>query len=163
MPAKLGDAYRSYLLKRNSGVSFSSTIGTILAERVIDLLVLFGLLAASFTLVGQRLSSNSKNGDFDLGLVMLVGALMVIALIVGLVGLRFFGDLLLRFVPGKYKEKFTSFQQGHPALVQAAQLACAVGLYHIDLAVRGGEALFCYTVARCARGDDLGCDLYRSA
>ena len=112
VPAKLGDAYRSYLLKRNSGVSFSSTIGTILAERVIDLLVLFGLLAASFTLVGQRLSSNSKSGDFDLGLVMLVGALMVIALIVGLVGLRFFGDLLLRFVPGKYKEKFTSFQQG---------------------------------------------------
>ena len=112
VPAKLGDAYRSYLLKRNSGVSFSSTIGTILAERVIDLLVLFGLLAASFTLVGQRLSSNSKSGDFDLGLVMLVGALMVIALIVGLVGLRFFGDLLLRLVPGKYKEKFTSFQQG---------------------------------------------------
>jgi len=26
VPAKLGDAYRSYLLKRNSGISFSSTI-----------------------------------------------------------------------------------------------------------------------------------------
>ena len=30
VPAKLGDAYRSYLLKRNSNVAFSSTIGTIL-------------------------------------------------------------------------------------------------------------------------------------
>lgn len=112
VPAKLGDAYRSYLLKRNSGVSFASTIGTILAERVIDLLVLFGLLAASFTLVGQRLSSTTNKGEFDLGLVMVVGTLMVIALIVGLVGLRFFGDLLLRFVPTRFKGKFASFQQG---------------------------------------------------
>jgi uncharacterized protein (TIRG00374 family) len=112
VPAKLGDAYRSYLLKRNSGVSFSSTIGTILAERVIDLLVLFGLLAASFTLVSNRLASDANSSDFDLGLVMIVGALMVIALIVGLVGLRFFGDLMLRFVPSRFKSKFASFQQG---------------------------------------------------
>ncbi len=112
VPAKLGDAYRSYLLKRNSGVSFSSTIGTILAERVIDLLVLFGLLAASFTLVGQKLASNSGNSDVNLVLVMVVGGLMVLAIIIGLVGLRFFGDLIVRFIPGKYKEKFTSFQQG---------------------------------------------------
>ena len=112
VPAKLGDAYRSYLLKRNSGVSFSSTIGTILAERVIDLLVLFGLLLASFTLVGQKLSSSSANNEFNLGLVILVGAGMVLAIIAGLVGLRFFGDLMVKLVPGKYKEKFTSFQQG---------------------------------------------------
>ncbi|HST03453.1 MAG TPA: lysylphosphatidylglycerol synthase transmembrane domain-containing protein [Chloroflexia bacterium] len=112
VPAKLGDAYRSYLLKRNSGVSFSSTIGTILAERVIDLLVLFGLLAASFTLVSNRLASDANSSDFNLGLVMIVGALMVIALIVGLVGLRFFGDLMLRFVPSRFKSKFASFQQG---------------------------------------------------
>lgn len=112
VPAKLGDAYRSYLLKRNSGVSFSSTIGTILAERVIDLLVLFGLLAASFTLVGQRLSNDSADNEFNLGLVMLVGGGMVLAIILGLVGLRFFGDLMVRLVPGRYKEKFRSFQQG---------------------------------------------------
>ncbi len=111
VPAKLGDAYRSYLLKRNAKVSFSTTIGTILAERVIDLLVLFGLLSVSFLLVGQRLTSNSNN-SFDLGLVMLLGGLMVVALIIGLVGLRFFGDLMLRFVPSRYKDKFAAFQQG---------------------------------------------------
>src|SRR5262245_33185487 len=32
VPAKLGDAYRGYLLKRNGGVSFSATFGTIFAE-----------------------------------------------------------------------------------------------------------------------------------
>src|SRR5205823_7527570 len=63
VPAKLGDAYRSYLLKRNAGISFSSTIGTILAERVIDLLVLFGLLSVSFTLIGKHFS---ETGSFNL-------------------------------------------------------------------------------------------------
>ena len=47
VPAKLGDAYRSYLLKQSAGVSFSRTIGTILAERMIDLFILFGLLLVS--------------------------------------------------------------------------------------------------------------------
>ncbi|HYO49001.1 MAG TPA: lysylphosphatidylglycerol synthase transmembrane domain-containing protein, partial [Chloroflexia bacterium] len=110
VPAKLGDAYRSYLLKRNSGISFSSTIGTILAERVIDLLVLFGLLTMSFTLVGKNQLSTNK--EFDLTLVMLLGTLMVAALIVGLVGLRFFGHIMVRFVPGRYKEKFINLQAG---------------------------------------------------
>lgn len=109
VPAKLGDAYRSYLLKRNSGVSFSSTIGTILAERVVDLLVLFGLLVASFTLVSQKLS-NSK--ELPLGWVMLLGGMMAVALIVGLVGLRFFGDVLLRLIPHRFRDMFAKFQHG---------------------------------------------------
>src|SRR5712692_1523767 len=35
VPAKLGDAYRGYLLKKETRVSFSSTMGTVLAERII--------------------------------------------------------------------------------------------------------------------------------
>ncbi|MBI2911625.1 MAG: flippase-like domain-containing protein, partial [Chloroflexi bacterium] len=47
VPARLGDAYRAYLVKRGAGVSFSRTVGTILAERVIDVVVLFSLLLAA--------------------------------------------------------------------------------------------------------------------
>ncbi len=58
VPAKLGDAYRAYLLKRERGVSFSATIGTILAERIIDVLVLFLLmLAATSFAFGRALPS----------------------------------------------------------------------------------------------------------
>ncbi len=109
VPAKLGDAYRSYLLKRNSRISFSSTIGTILAERVVDLLVLFALLMVSFVLVGQR---QLASRDLDLNLVMLFGAGMVLLLIFGLIMLRFFGHLILHFVPHRFKEKFVNFRQG---------------------------------------------------
>ena len=45
--ARLGDAYRGYMLKRAAGVSFSVTLGTILAERLVDLVVLAGLMAVS--------------------------------------------------------------------------------------------------------------------
>jgi uncharacterized protein (TIRG00374 family) len=43
---------------------------------------------------------------------MLLGALMVVALVIGLVGLRFFGDLILKLVPTRFKDKFSAFQQG---------------------------------------------------
>jgi uncharacterized protein (TIRG00374 family) len=44
--ARLGDAYRGYLLKREAGVSFAVTLGTILAERLLDLLVLATMMGA---------------------------------------------------------------------------------------------------------------------
>jgi uncharacterized membrane protein YbhN (UPF0104 family) len=47
VPAKLGDAYRSYLLKQRTRASFSTGLGTILAERLIDLIVLFTLMTVS--------------------------------------------------------------------------------------------------------------------
>ena len=46
VPAKLGDAYRAFLLKRRSGASFSTTFGTIVSERLIDLSVMFVAMSA---------------------------------------------------------------------------------------------------------------------
>lgn len=139
VPAKLGDAYRSYLLKRNSGVSFSTTIGTILAERVIDLLILFGLLVASFTLVGQRLASNE---GLDLNLVIITGAAMVAILLAGLIGLRFFGHVIIRFVPHRLKEKFTSFQKGMLMSFKRRSLPVLLGYTIVIWLLEGGRLFF---------------------
>nr|MBA3703405.1 flippase-like domain-containing protein [Rubrobacteraceae bacterium] len=49
--ARLGDAYRGCLLKRAAGVSFAVTLGTILAERLLDLLVLAAMLGAGVLVV----------------------------------------------------------------------------------------------------------------
>src|SRR5690349_11168552 len=40
VPAKLGDMYRAYLLRQEGGVSASRSFGTVLAERLLDLIVL---------------------------------------------------------------------------------------------------------------------------
>lgn len=47
VPAKLGDAYRGYLLKKHTGASFSRSLGTIFAERLLDVIALVGLMIAS--------------------------------------------------------------------------------------------------------------------
>ena len=44
--ARLGDAYRCYLLKKEAGVSFAVTFGTVLAERLLDLLVMAAMMGA---------------------------------------------------------------------------------------------------------------------
>ena len=47
VPAKMGDVYRAYLARVKRGVSASKALGTIIAERLIDLCVLMGLLLAA--------------------------------------------------------------------------------------------------------------------
>jgi uncharacterized protein (TIRG00374 family) len=47
VPAKLGDLYRAYLAKLWVHISFTKTIGTVVAERIVDILVLGFLMAAT--------------------------------------------------------------------------------------------------------------------
>jgi glycosyltransferase 2 family protein len=49
--ARLGDAYRCYLLKKEAGVSFAVTLGTVLAERLLDLAVLATMMGAGLLVV----------------------------------------------------------------------------------------------------------------
>src|SRR6266852_185872 len=76
VPAKLGDAYRAYLLKLNASVSFSTTLGTILAERIIDVVVLFLLMLAATGLSFGRAIPAEVLGLMQVGLV-LVGLAVV--------------------------------------------------------------------------------------
>jgi len=59
VPAKLGDLYRSYLVKRRFGISLSRTVGVVVAERLLDLFVVFGLLVVD----GYVASASSSSWD----------------------------------------------------------------------------------------------------
>jgi uncharacterized protein (TIRG00374 family) len=49
VPAKLGDLYRAYLLKLNSPVSATKTLGTVFMERILDLVAIAALgIAAGY-------------------------------------------------------------------------------------------------------------------
>lgn len=112
VPAKLGDAYRSYMLKRDAGLSFSRTIGTILAERMIDLFILFGLLLVSgFFTLQNHVFKTASNAD-ALTATIALGGVLILALAGGLLALRILGDRAIRFIPHRFREMFTSFQHG---------------------------------------------------
>ena len=53
VPAKMGDIYRGYLAKQKLDIPVSKALGTIIAERLIDLIVLMALLLAAGR--GQRI------------------------------------------------------------------------------------------------------------
>lgn len=108
VPAKLGDLYRGYLLKRVTGASFSRTVGTIFAERVLDMLFLFLLMiSAGLALFGPRVPSGST-GTWVYG----GGAVLATAAVVVLAGLRFFGPALRRWIPTRFQDLYDHFLEG---------------------------------------------------
>jgi uncharacterized membrane protein YbhN (UPF0104 family) len=104
--ARLGDAYRGYLLKEHADVSFSKTIGTVLAERVLDVIIIFLLLGvAVIGLVGGR-------GMVVVTVVLGVGVamLVVIAILLGVMGQ--FGSVVERRLPMRIRRTFNLFREG---------------------------------------------------
>ena len=106
VPAKLGDAYRAYLLKADAGVSFSRTIGTVLAERIVDMLLLFVLMVAAASLAfGRALPP-------QVVFLMQAGLVLAAAVVVGLVVLRNMRPLVERLIPARLHSKYHHFEEG---------------------------------------------------
>lgn len=116
VPAKLGDAYRAYLLKSAAGVSFSKTFGTILAERIIDMLLLFALLTAAVLI--------AFSGALPAAVlsILQVGMLLVVVVVGGLVVLRNLGGHISRLVPRRFRRQYDLFEQGTLGSFQAMPL-----------------------------------------
>jgi len=122
VPAKLGDAYRAYLLKRAAGVSFSKTFGTILAERIIDMLLLFVLLAGSVLLAFHGALPSVVLG------IMQVGLVLVCAVIVGLFAMRNLSGHITRLVPRRFRHQYGLFEEGTLGSFQALPLVLLYSL-----------------------------------
>lgn len=109
VPAKLGDAYRSYLIKQETKSSFSTGLGTIVAERLIDLGVLFAMLTAAVIVVfSGRLPAEAQQA-FVLGLGLIVLAA------VGLIGMWFSRRWLERLLPERIHAQYARL---HTAIFQ---------------------------------------------
>lgn len=116
VPAKLGDAYRAYLLKRDMGVSFSKTIGTILAERIIDTLLLVVLLSAA------ALAAFHGTLPVEVLDIMQVGAVLVALVAAGLLAMRKLGGRIKDLVPARFREAYGLFEEGTLGSFQALPL-----------------------------------------
>ncbi len=106
VPAKLGDVYRGFLLKRRSNAAFTTTMGTIAAERLIDLVVLVILLIGSGLVVfGRHFPSGTRT-------VVVYGGATVLAGVV-FVGVAWvFRDSLVRRLPERLAQPVTRVQVG---------------------------------------------------
>jgi uncharacterized protein (TIRG00374 family) len=136
VPAKLGDVYRGYLLKHNGKVSFSSTIGTIFAERLLDMLGLFTFLTISgLTLFGTHLPD-------EMQWLFVVGAVLVAVIVVGLASLRWLGPFLVRFVPERLKARYQRFSVSALKSFQPRILPNLIGLTMLVWLLEGCRLYF---------------------
>ena len=108
VPAKLGDVYRGYLLRINTGVALSKTFGTIFIERVFDLIAIVVLgLAAGFWSFRTDMSDEVR-------IIFAMGLVVVTVLVVGLFVVRNFGRrILVRLpVPHRIVVTYDLFEEG---------------------------------------------------
>ncbi len=106
VPAKLGDLYRSYLVKRRFGISLSRTVGVVVAERLLDLIVVFGLLVVGgYVAFGRTVLP-------DLWIVYVTAAVLGLLIAAGLVGIYALGPTVARFFPREVRRIGRLFREG---------------------------------------------------
>src|ERR687885_795137 len=104
--ARLGDAYRGYLLKKTSGVSFAVTLGTILAERLLDLLVMAAMMGAGVLVVfGGSLPTEATQA-------LAVGLILSVIGIVGLLAMRRFRWAFELVLPKRLHAHYLRLEHG---------------------------------------------------
>jgi uncharacterized membrane protein YbhN (UPF0104 family) len=106
VPAKLGDVYRGFLLKRRSNAPLTTSMGTIAAERLIDLVVLVILLVTSGLVVfGRHFPSGTRTVVIYGGATVLVG--LVVVAVIGV-----FRTHLLGLLPARLAAPVNRIQKG---------------------------------------------------
>lgn len=130
VPAKLGDLYRSYLVKRKFGISLSRTVGVVVAERLLDLVVVFGLLVVGgYVAFGRTVLA-------DLWIVYVTGAVLALLIAVGLVAIYALGPRIARFFPNEVRRIGRLFREGVLHSFRALPFAGA-----LTLIIWGAEAM----------------------
>jgi glycosyltransferase 2 family protein len=105
VPAKLGDLYRAYLAKLWAHISWSKTIGTVMAERIVDVLVLSLVMAGTgFVVFHDKLGRVST--------ILLLGVGLAAAGIAGLVAMKTMGAKIRQWLPERLEHKYHELEEG---------------------------------------------------
>ena len=105
VPAKLGDLYRAYLAKLWVGISWTRNVGTILAERLVDILVLSLLLPATgFIVFHDRLGQVS--------MILALGSGLAVVGLIALLLMKTMSHRIRRLIPERFVQKYVSFEEG---------------------------------------------------
>ncbi len=106
LPAKLGDVYRAYLLRKRGDVSLSHAGGTVLAERLIDFAFVLILIGASGLI--------AFHGKLPVTILpfLEIGAALVLLAGLALLALRRWEARIPRFLPHRLQGIYQRFHTG---------------------------------------------------
>jgi uncharacterized membrane protein YbhN (UPF0104 family) len=118
---RLGDAYRAYLYRDEQNGSFSRTIGTILAERALDTVLVALLMMAAVPFLLYR-------GNSITWVVLGLSVSLVVGLAIILVAMTWAKGLLLRRMPPWLALRYDRFHQGTMGSFQRLPQATVWGM-----------------------------------
>ena len=106
LPARIGDIYRAYLLKKNRDISFPLSLGVLFSERIFDLATtaLLVLIGGIFYL--DRIASPDLRNSIITGLLIIVTIVLLFAFF------SWRSKWLFRFLPASFHKHFESFSKG---------------------------------------------------
>jgi glycosyltransferase 2 family protein len=108
-PARLGDVYRAYLLRTNLGAPLPQTVGTLVIERVADILGVFALAVAA----GLWSFRGRVGPEVEWLLLTGIGIAFSITLLVAV--LRTSRNWVARHLPRRFTPVWHGFQEGAAA------------------------------------------------
>jgi len=106
VPAKLGDIFRAYLVRRKCGHPFINTVGTIFAERVFDLFILYLLIGISGLIASRGIIPPAMMIVLETSFVILAVILAVLVL------MKFYSTKLVSRLPEKARAVYEKFLAG---------------------------------------------------
>ncbi len=151
LPAKLGDVVRGYMLKRDADVRFMKGMGTILAERILDLAMLLVLLGISgFVSMRDKLPE-------DVGRALELGFALLGIAGLGLLGMRQLDHLVRRCLPERFRERYARFHEG--TLRSFRSLPFILALTLLTWSVEAGRLVFVTWSLGLHLSDNLGLEV----
>src|SRR6266496_5835426 len=106
VPAKLGDLYRAYLLRQEIGVSTTRSFGTVIAERLLDLIVVLLMFIPAIII------SLHDHMPMEIRVSLEILLAVVITGIAGLFVLRLAREPIAKLVPRRFRVYYYHFQEG---------------------------------------------------
>ncbi len=106
VPAKLGDVFRAYMVKRRYCHSFVNTVGTIFAERVFDVFILYLLIG------GSGLVAFRGKIPYTMLVVFRTGFLILAIILAVLVFMKYTDNCLVDRFPEKVRSFYNKFSSG---------------------------------------------------
>lgn len=103
---RIGDAFRAYAYCAESGASLPRTGGTVLAERVLDVATISGLLIVAFILLFVNAEHRPSMTFLVAGACLLVGVLIL------LVVLHFLRERVVMYLPKRAQIAYQGFREG---------------------------------------------------
>ena len=133
---RMGDAYRAYAFGSRTRAGFSWSLGTIFAERVLDMSTVFVLL-----LIGGGLLTASIDDTMSRVLILSAFAMSVVLLLVVLV-IFYAGNWLITFLPEKLSRYVVNFKEGTvgsfdrlPVLIMLGALGWGIEILRLWLVI----------------------------